>query len=55
METNRAAGTKTMIKIHNEFSNVFTDIGCFKGTFSLKINFNSILYQGPPRHITFSL
>ena len=28
---------KTTIKIHNEFSNVFTGIGCFKSAFWLKV------------------
>ena len=36
-ETERAASAKTMINIHNEFSNMFKGIGCFKGTFSLKV------------------
>ena len=34
--TDRATSAKTTIKIHNEFSDVFTGIGCFKDT-SLKV------------------
>ena len=30
----RATYAKTTIKVPNEFSNVFTGNGCFKGTFS---------------------
>ena len=37
METDRVASDKTTINIHNEFSDMFTGIKCFKGTFSLKV------------------
>ena len=32
-DVNRAASAKTMLKVHNEYSNMFTGIRCFKGTF----------------------
>ena len=37
METDSTTSAKTEIKICNEFSDVFTGIGCFRGTFSLKV------------------
>ena len=33
MEANRVASAETAIKIHNEYRNVFTEIGCFKALF----------------------
>ena len=34
-----------MNKIHNEFSDVFSDIGCSEGTFTLEVRDGSQLYQ----------
>ena len=41
METGKAASAKTTIKMHNEFTNEFTDISCIKGTLSLKVKENA--------------
>ena len=32
-------------EIHNEFSDFFSDLGCFEGTFSLQIKDDSHMYQ----------
>ena len=55
MEFNRATGAKTTMKIHNKFSDVFTGILCFKGTFSLKIKEDTQPYQVLPRDVTYAL
>ena len=34
-----------IMKIHNDFSEVFTGIGSFKGTFKLQVREDSCLYQ----------
>ena len=49
------AGAETALKIHVEFSDVFTGIGCFKGTFSLQVKDDMKPYQMPPRCITYVL
>ena len=33
------------MNIHNEFRNIFTAIGCFRGTFSLNVQDNTKPYQ----------
>ena len=40
-QTDWATSAKTKIKIQNEFSDIFTGTGCFKGTFSLKVKNNA--------------
>ena len=37
IEVNREVSAKTTLKIHEEYSSVFTGIGCFKGSFSLHL------------------
>ena len=44
-----------MQKIHGTFGDVFNDIGCFEGTFSLQLKPNSKPYQVPPRHVAYVL
>ena len=51
-KTDRATSAETATKIHNEFNNMFTGIGCFMGTFSLKSNDDTKPYQVPPRYVT---
>ena len=50
----RESNTMTQ-KIHNTFGNVFNNIGCFEGTFSLQLKPNSKAYQAPPRHVAYAL
>ena len=50
----RAASAEITLKIH-EFSDVFTEIGCFKGTFFLQVIDDTKPYQVPLRHITYAL
>ena len=40
--------------IHNEFRDVFSGIGCFKGTFKLKLREASWLNQAPQRRMTYA-
>ena len=43
------------MKIHNEFSDNFTSIGCFKGTFKLQVREGSHPYQALPRRVAYAL
>ena len=54
-EPDMAASAKTTIKLHNESSKVFTGIGCFKGTFSLKVKEDTKPIQAPPRSVEYAL
>ena len=51
----RAAIAETTLKINDEFIDVFTGIGCFKGTFFLEVKDNAERYQVSPRHIAYAL
>ena len=42
-------------RIHSEFSDVFTGIGCFESTFKLKVKEGSCLYKAPPRKVAYAL
>ena len=42
-------------KVHDKFHDVFTGIGCFKGTFSLQLKPDSKPYQAPPRCVAYVL
>ena len=44
-----------MYKLHNEFSDVFSGIGCFEGTFSLQVKDDSWPYQAIPRRVAYVL
>ena len=44
-----------MQKIHDTFCDIFNDIGCFKGTFSLQLKPNSKPYQVPPWQVAYAL
>ena len=48
MEADSATSVETTQEIHNEYINVFTEIGCFKGTFSLQV-------KDDINHISFHL
>ena len=54
MEANRVASVETTFKIQNEYSYVFTGIGCFKGTFSLQVKDAVKPYQAPPNCIAYA-
>ena len=41
--------------IHSKFSDVFTGIGCFKGTFKLQVRGGSHTYQASPRRAAYVL
>ena len=55
MEADKASCAKTKWMMHNDNSGIFTRIGCFKGTFSLKIKDDAKVYQKPPKHVAYSL
>ena len=42
-------------KIHNNFSDIFTGIGCFKGTIKLQVREDSCLYQVQSRRVAYAL
>ena len=44
-----------MQKIHKKFGDIFSGIGCFKGTFSLQLKPDSKPYPVPPRHVAYTL
>ena len=56
---NRAADKRVsqvlMQKIHNEFSNVFSGVGCFEGTFRLQVKEGSKPYQTQKQQIILPL
>ena len=45
------ASTEITLKIHNEYSNVFTGVGYFRGRFSLLVKDNAKQYQMLLRHL----
>ena len=42
-------------RMHNEFNDLFSDIGCSEGTFSLQVKDSSHPYQVPPRRVAYTL
>ena len=42
-------------KLHSDFSDIFTVIGCFEGTFKLQVRQGSHQYQAPPRKVAYPL
>ena len=42
-------------EIHNEFSNIFSAIGCFERTLRLQVKYGSWQYQAPLRRVTYAL
>ena len=55
MEADRAASVETTQTIHNEYSDVSTGIGCFDGTFKLRVKEGSHSYQTLPRRVKYML
>ena len=54
-EADMVVSAKTAQIMHNGFSNVFTGIRCFKGTFSLQVKYGAKAYQAVPRHLLYVL
>ena len=54
MEANRVTSLETTQKMYNEYSDIFTRIECFKGTF-LQVNDDAKLYQAFPRYIAHAM
>ena len=44
-----------MPKFHSDFIDVFTRIGCFEGTFKLRVKEGSCPYQASPRTVMYTL
>ena len=40
-------------RIHDEFNDLFSGIGCFEGMFLLQVKEGSHLYQAPPRWVAY--
>ena len=55
MESDTGTSAETTRKIHNDFSYVFTGIGCSRGTYSLKIKDDPNTYQVLPGHVPYTL
>ena len=55
MESNIVENTETTLKIHTEYNDVFTGIGCFKGAFSLWVKDGAKPYQVLLRHVANAL
>ena len=55
MEANRVASAEVTLKMHEEFSDLFTGIGYFKGTFSLQVKDDAKSYKLPPGNIGYVL
>ena len=49
------AAAELIKSIHDEFKDVFTGMGCLKGTFSLQIREEIKPYLACPRHIVYGL
>ena len=43
------------LKVHNEYSDVFTRIGCFKGTFPQLVKDDAYACHMPSRHVAYML
>ena len=54
METHRVTSAETTKKKYNEYSNVFSEIGCFKGT-SLQVKDDVKAYHVLSRCIEYAL
>ena len=51
IEAGKEGSRLIMPKIHCEFSDVFTGVGCFEGTFKLKMKEGSHTSQALPRRV----
>ena len=53
MKADRVTNADMILKTHNEFSDVFTRIGCFNDTYSVQVKYDAKPYQEPPRHVAY--
>ena len=53
-ETDKRANEVITTRIHNEFNELFSSIGCFEGMFSLQVAECSFPYQTPPRRVVYA-
>ena len=51
----RVGSAETTLKIYDEFNDVLTGTGSFKGTFSLQVKDNVRPYQVLPRYVAYAL
>ena len=54
-KANRPESTEITLKMHNGYSDVFTGICCFKGTFYLQVRADAKPYQTPTRSLAYAL
>ena len=54
-EANRVASAEITQKMHDDVSDIFTGNGCFKGTFSLQVKYDTKPYKALLRHIEYTL
>ena len=55
IEADKETSKAIMQRIHNEFSDIFTGIGCFEGIFKLRVKEGSCPYQALPRRVAHTL
>ena len=55
IEADKEASRLIIQKIHSEFSNVFTGIGCFESTFKLRVKEDNHPYKTPPSWVAYTL
>ena len=54
-EADKEASRTMTMKIHNDFSDIFTGICCFEGTLKLQVREGSQPYEVPPRRVAYAL
>ena len=54
-EADMMASAKITKELHKKYNEVFTEIGCFEGTFSLEVKEGMKPYQAPPRCMAYML
>ena len=54
-EANRVASAETTLNMHDNFSDIFPWIGCFKGTFTIQVKDDVKPYQVLPSHVANAL
>ena len=54
-EADKRQSNEMTQEIHNTYGDVLMALGCFVGTFSLKLKPDSKPYQAPPRHVAYAL
>ena len=54
-DNDKGVSAQIMQQLQKDFKDVFTEIGCFDGTFSLQVTLDNQPYQVLPRHVVYAL